>query len=154
MTSPATSDLPRSSSCPPSAIAFSAIRDLIEQEQVRNADFIRTALPAYLDKLEARAEFVAEAVDGICHGFVAFYCNDYATRILYVTLILVAPTRRRTRLGERLLTSTFELARARGFLRCRLEVHPDNPGARDFYARMGFKPIDARSDAIVLERTL
>ncbi|WP_175886278.1 GNAT family N-acetyltransferase [Burkholderia sp. BCC0044] len=154
MTSAAISDLSRSSSCTSSAIAFSSIRDLIKQEQVRNADFIRTALPAYLEKLETRAEFIAEGIDGICHGFVAFYCNDYATRILYVTLILVSPTRRRTGLGERLLTRTLELAHARGFLRCRLEVHPDNPGARDFYARLGFKPIDARSDAIVLERML
>ncbi|HIC7211141.1 GNAT family N-acetyltransferase [Burkholderia stabilis] len=154
MTSPATGDLRLSTSCTSGATAFSSIRDLIEQEQERNSNFIRTALPDYLEKLEARAEFIAEGLDGSCHGFVAFYCNDYATLTLYVTLILVSPMHRRTGLGEHLLARTFELAGARGFTRCRLEVHPDNPGARDFYARLGFLQIDARPDAILLERLL
>lgn len=154
MTSLATGNLMPPSSCASDAAAFRAIRYLIEQEQARNADFIRTALPTYLEKLEAYAEVVAEGVDDNCHGFVAFYCNDYATLTLYVTLILVSPTYRRTGLGERLLARTFELGRARGFTRCRLEVHPDNPGARDFYARLDFVQIDARPDAVLLERLL
>ncbi|KAG8151399.1 GNAT family N-acetyltransferase [Burkholderia catarinensis] len=154
MTSPAAGDLAPSPPRMSGAVAFNEIRDLIEQEQERNANFIRSALPAYLDKLAARAEFVADGEHGSCHGFVAFYCNDYATLTLYVTLILVSPTHRRTGLGERLLARTFELARARGFTRCRLEVHPDNPGARDFYARLGFVPADVRPNAILLERPL
>ncbi|WP_368041884.1 GNAT family N-acetyltransferase [Burkholderia diffusa] len=133
---------------------FGNIRALIEEEQARDARFVRSALSPYLDKLATHAEFVADIGHDGCRGFVAFYCNDPTTLTLYVTLILVSPEHRRTGLGEHLLNAAFERARARGFTRCRLEVHPDNRGARNFYSRLGFGPVDARPDSILLERLL
>ncbi|MCA8030533.1 GNAT family N-acetyltransferase [Burkholderia cepacia] len=133
---------------------FDEIRILIEEEQARDSRFVRGALPQYLEKLATHAEFVSDLnLDG-CRGFVAFYCNDRKTLTLYVTLILVSPAYRRTGLGERLLDATFELARMRGFARCRLEVHSDNRGARDFYSRLGFEPVEMGPDIILLERKL
>ncbi|VWC37941.1 GNAT family N-acetyltransferase [Burkholderia lata] len=133
---------------------FGVVRTLIEEEQARDACFVRSALPPYLDKLATHAEFIADIGYDGCRGFVAFYCNDLTTLTLFVTLILVAPAHRRTGLSENLLDAAFERARARGFNRCRLEVHPDNRRARNFYTRRGFEPVETWPDSILLERML
>src|SRR5438552_529400 len=117
-----------------------SIRSLILAEQTRQENrFIEGIdLDSYLAKLEERAEILSNCVAGRCRGFVAFYCNDQATRQAFITLVLVDPRDRELGIGRALVSGVLELARARGFTSCRLEVTHRNDIAQAMYRSLGF----------------
>jgi ribosomal-protein-alanine N-acetyltransferase len=124
-----------------------AVRALIVDEQQRQAgQFISGVdLDAYLAKLCAHAELLANSTPDRCRGFVAYYCNDTATRCAYITLVLVHPDDRGAGIGRNLVECVLNLARQRGFLSCRLEVGKDNRFARELYGSLGFRVIEDRN---------
>ncbi len=74
-------------------------------------------------------------------------------------LLAVAPGVRRRGLGGTLLEWLGKLARVGGILRVELEVRADDPGARAFYRRLGYREIDrwsgyyrGRVDAVRMAR--
>lgn len=133
-----------------------AIKTLIFEEQARQAGrFVAAAdLDAYLDKLGAHAEILADTQGNACRGFVAFYCNDVTTRRAYISLVMVAPSHRGSGLGRALITGVLEICRQRGFTACGLEVRSDNVAARRMYAALRFAPVGERAGTLVLECAL
>lgn len=123
------------------------VRALIVDEQQRQAgQFLSDVeLDAYLVKLGAHADILVSSTPDRCRGFVAYYCNDTATRRAYITLVLVHPDDRGAGIGRSLVGCVLNLARQRGFLSCRLEVDKDNRSARDLYASLGFRIIEDRN---------
>lgn len=95
-------------------------------------------LDVYLDKLLHRAEIITIRRHNRLHGFAAYYCNDLASRVAFLSMMAVAPEARGQGLGKALLEAVLAEARTRGFHACRLEVHPDNLVARQLYQRSGF----------------
>jgi ribosomal protein S18 acetylase RimI-like enzyme len=130
-----------------------SIIKLIRDEQSRtDGRFIAGAdLEAYLDKLAARAEILADSVAGRCRGFVAFYGNDVATRQAYITLVLVDPQDRAAGIGRALVTCVLDLVRRRGFEVCRLEVSRENLAAHAMYVSLGFAVSASRDDKDLME---
>ena len=132
------------------------IHTLIREEQARQANrFVEGVdLDAYLRRLDERAEIFSTWTGTRCRGFVAFYCNNTATRQAYITLVLVAPEDRATGLGRTLVTGVLEICRQRGFATCRLEVRNDNAAALAMYQSLGFTVAEARADKQLLEFVL
>ena len=132
------------------------ITRLIRDEQARQSNrFIEGAdLDTYLRRLDERAEIVSEMADGRCRGFVAFYCNNTATRQAYITLVLVAPPDRGTGLGRALVTAVLAVCRGRGFATCRLEVRGDNLAALAMYQALGFATVEERAGKHLMECVL
>jgi len=124
---------------------------LEEQERQHGAFISGVDLDAYLAKLGARAEFLADFGDGRCRGFVAYYCNDRTTRQAYITLVLVDPRDRGHGLGRTLVAGVLSLAGQRGFSSCRLEVATSNHAARDLYTSLGFTLVQDREGKSLLE---
>lgn len=128
------------------------VRALIleEQERQHGAFITGVDLESYLIKLGERAELLSDSGDGRCRGFVAYYCNDRATRQSYITLVLVDPRDRGHGLGRTLVAAVLSLARQRGFTSCRLEVATDNQAARDLYLSLGFTHVHDREGKSLL----
>lgn len=133
-----------------------AIKTMIRDEQDRQSGrFVEGVdLETYLRKLEAHAEVVTDSLAGRCRGFVAFYCNDVASRQAYISLVLVDPQDRAAGLGRKLVARVLEICRERGFVSCRLEVRKDNAAALGMYQALGFAPVGERANADVLELPL
>jgi ribosomal protein S18 acetylase RimI-like enzyme len=125
-----------------------------EQESQAGRFVAQADLEAYLEKLDARAEVVAEMAAGRCRGFVAFYCNNLETRRAFITLILVSPEDRGSGVGRALVSRALEVCRERGFTSCGLEVQSDNAAALSLYASLGFVPVSERDGRQTLECAL
>lgn len=120
---------------------------IVEEQQRQSGQFVRDVdLATYLTKLGAHAEILADSSAERCRGFVAYYCNDAATKRAYITLVLVHPDDRGAGLGRTLVSCVLNLARERGFVSCGLEVGKDNPSARKLYASLGFCAAEDRGD--------
>lgn len=130
------------------------IKTLIRDEQARQHDrfVVGVDLDGYLRQLDERAEVVSDLDGRRCRGFVAFYCNNLATRQAYITLVLVAPQDRATGLGRTLVTRALDLCRQRGFTTCRLEVRDDNAVALAMYQALGFATVEQRDGKHLMER--
>ena len=83
------------------------------------------------------AEVDGEAV-GLCLYFGS-YSTWRGTPGIYVQDLVVADSARGLGVGRRLLAATAAVARARGGSYLRLSVDDDNPRAREFYQRSGFR---------------
>jgi ribosomal protein S18 acetylase RimI-like enzyme len=123
-----------------------AVKSLIREEQARrNGSFIENVdLEQYLEKLEAKAEIVADCIAERCRGFAAFYCNDLNTKTAFVTLVLVHPLDRQSGIGTALMAYVLSTAKRRGFKRCQLEVSKRNKTAYNMYRSQGFRLVEER----------
>ena len=122
-----------------------AVTALIREEYAREgAAFIAADIDAYLARLDERAEIVADTGAGRCRGVVAFYCNDMATKIAYITLVLVDPRDRGQGLARTLVRRALDVAKGRGFTSCGLEVSRSNEAATALYTSLGFRVVETR----------
>lgn len=129
---------------------------LILEEQARQSNrFVAgVELGPYLAKLGDRAEFLADSAEGRCRGVVAYYCNDFATRQAFISLVLVDPRDRGSGLGRTLVECVLGIARRRGFVTCRLEVAKFNEAAQGLYGALGFRVVESRIDKHLMEIVL
>lgn len=130
------------------------IKKLIIGEQSRNDNFVSENVDDYITKLVNNAEFIAAFHGEICQGFVAYYCNDVASRVAYITLVLVVPDYRGGGLGQSLVNFVLIHAKKKGFLQCRLEVGSNNEAALALYKKLGFIIIENRVNKLLLEVSL
>jgi len=132
------------------------MKEMIRAEQAIQAGrFVDSAdLEAYFDKLDARAEVVADTDAGRCRGFVAFYCNNVETRRAFITLVLVSPQDRGSGVGRSLVSRVLDICRERGFISCGLEVRSDNAAALALYEALGFVTVSERDGRRALELML
>jgi ribosomal protein S18 acetylase RimI-like enzyme len=132
-----------------------SIKLIIREEQTRqDGRFINIEMEDYLVKLDAKAEIVADFIEDRCRGFVAYYCNNFDSKIAFITLILVNPLDRGQGLGQALTAFVLNVAKSRGFKACRLEVHKANQLAYDMYKSNGFTFVSTRDDMCLLEVVL
>ena len=129
-----------------------SIKTIIYHEQSRQSGkFIEKEFDSYIIKLEKLAEIVADFIDGRCRGFVAYYCNDFDTKIAFITLVLVDPRDRGFGIGHALTLFVLNIARYRGFKSCRLEVKKSNEIARNMYLSQGFYQVEERVETYLME---
>jgi [ribosomal protein S18]-alanine N-acetyltransferase len=72
----------------------------------------------------------------------AFAIMHFGEDVAHLNLLAVQARHRRQGLGRRLLEWLFATALEAGVFRINLELRADNAGARDFYKRLGFEPLD------------
>lgn len=72
-------------------------------------------------------------------GFVAFYANDYESKVAYITQILVIDQYRNRKIGEMLINACQDKCREKGFTILKLEVNKNNENAQGFYEHLNFK---------------
>ncbi|MGO9022560.1 MAG: GNAT family N-acetyltransferase [Syntrophobacteraceae bacterium] len=136
-------------------ISDEVMRLIIEEQARQGNHFIEvTDLPEYLSKMGSKAEIISICSPERCKGFVAFYCNDSASKIAYVPLIAVDPQYRGSGLGKALTAWVLDLSKCRGFSRCQLEVRKENSIAFEMYISMGFKIMEDRGEKYLLEISL
>lgn len=137
------------------ALAAAITTLILEEQQRQSSAFIEgTDINAYLAKLGERAEILADSVGDRCRGFVAYYCNDFATRQAFITLVVVDPRDRGTGLGRALVACVLQIAKQRGFTSCRLEVARRNDVALKMYESQGFHIVEQRPGKWLLETAL
>src|SRR5882762_4847044 len=95
----------------PGHLVHDLIRGLIREELARDSRFLDVPLDPYCEKLFQHAEFALSWSRQVCQGFVAYYCNDHATRVAYITMIIVTPEARGTGIGRALVQFVRERAR-------------------------------------------
>lgn len=127
------------------------LRELAAAEQAVDGQFIDVDFEPYLQKIWDKADWFVEFQAGKCCGFVAYYCNDQASRVAYITLLLVAPNCRGSGLGRQLVEHVMSTARRKGFTSCRLEVAKGNNQAEAFYRKLGFVRSEERPTKRLLE---
>lgn len=139
---------------------MSCLRDqvVILLESVRNEPTSTGAIPddigTYVDKLLDKAEIVAWHMQGRICGLVAFYANDPALEDAFITMVAVAPERRRGGIASALLGATLNSLAARGFACCRLEVSERNTPATRLYHSFGFEQVGADADVVTMRVAL
>lgn len=77
-------------------------------------------------------------------ALVAMACGWLIVDELHITLVAVAPARRRLGLGRRVLAAQLDRAAAQGAARATLEVAVGNGAARALYAGLGFETAGVR----------
>ena len=85
------------------------------------------------------AGVVARRGDAII-GF-ALMQYDFPRREAHLVLLAVEPGERRRGLGRALVEWLEKLARVGGILQIQLEARADDPGARTFYGRLGYREV-------------
>ena len=131
------------------------IKNLIYAEQARQDGlFIAAGIEEYIAKLGERAEIIAHFEAGQCKGFIAYYCNDYATKHAFITLFLVDSGVNGSGLGKALMVMVLGIMKQRQFHRCRLEVVKTNLPALRFYQGCGFVRVGENSNKYRLELNL
>jgi len=130
-----------------------SIRALILEEQARqHGRFIeRGDFDQYLDKLGRQSEIVSLSEGDRCRGFIAFYCNDTATKRAYITLMAVSPADRRAGLGRTLVLSVINIAKGRAFRFLGLEIADRNEASLALFLTMGFSVTERRASSSLLE---
>lgn len=128
---------------------------IIEAEQERQkGNFLPADHAAYFAKLEKYAELVIHYGQEHELGFVFFYCNDPYKKNAYITLIAVTPEARGKGIGFALISYVLNVAKARGFSFCQLEVRKDNLKAINLYKKLGFLPIEDRGEKVLMSAPL
>ena len=92
----------------------------------------------YIEKVCKNARILSARKDDELIGFIAFYANDFDTRIAYVTQFLIDGKYRKQGVGRCLLSGCEEACRKCAFEMLKLEVNRDNENAIAFYKHCGF----------------
>lgn len=93
---------------------------------------------AFAEKFAKFAHVYAGNMDGKTCGFLAFYANDFLTKVAFISLIGMLEGYRGKRLGQQLMDFCQKCARDVGMTILRLEVDLDNYTAIAFYEKNGF----------------
>ena len=102
----------------------------------------RVVLEDYATKLASHAVCVVARVGAEIVGFYGGYCNDFESRLGYLSLQAVVPSYRGTGLGERLLICMIDAARELGMCELLLETSAENKAARSLHEKHGFREVE------------
>lgn len=138
----------------PSNMSAGVVRRFLERihaEYTPTADY-EFDLEQYSHRLASLASgFAIVSTDGEWQGAVLGYVNDCETRRGYISYIGKCKDGERCA-AFRLHEAFKELSRERGMNVLRLEVLKSNAHARQFYARLGYLPIEDRGVRLLMER--
>lgn len=114
----------------------------------------RLSLADYAAKLADKAAVFSLCEEGRMRAFAAFYCNDPARALAYLSMIAVLPAERGAGLAANLLGSGIAHLRRRGFALLRLEVYASNTAAIALYTKLGFRQAGTAGASLFMELPL
>ncbi|MBP5709642.1 MAG: GNAT family N-acetyltransferase [Bacteroidales bacterium] len=109
-------------------------------------------LDNYSKKLSEHASFIIAKEDNEIQGFVAYYKN-FSESFLYVPLVWVSSSSRRSGLGKTFI-SQLERLDPNVFLSIKLEVLKSNAGAYQFYLKENFKIAEERDSKWLMSKNI
>jgi ribosomal-protein-alanine N-acetyltransferase len=121
-----------------------ALEDLPTVQAIEQASF-RTPWPPHAYQSEIETNRLAEYVVARVGDRVVAYAGMWLmVDEAHITTFAVHPRWRRQRIGERLLLTLLDIARARRAREATLEVRLSNLPARRLYEKYGFRPVGLR----------
>lgn len=97
-------------------------------------------LKDYILKIQEKAELIIEEQNGLIRGLVILYCNDFETKIAYISLVGVLPEFRGMGIAKICMSQAINVAKEKGMKR--IMIHSNNPVAVKIYNDLGFHIIE------------
>ena len=97
-------------------------------------------LKDYILKIQEKAELITEEQNGLIRGLVILYCNDFETKIAYISLVGVLPEFRGMGIAKICMSQAINVAKEKGMKR--IMIHSNNPVAVKIYNDLGFHIIE------------
>ena len=119
-----------------------------------NGTLLRTNIPEYVDKIIMYATLETISEHGRIKAFIAFYENDEDKELAYLTMIAVHKDHWQLGYGKKLLESSINQIKNKGFKRYRLQVKKDNLKAIKLYEDYGFVRVGEALGLIDMEKQL
>ena len=91
------------------------------------------------DKYAKYAEFIAAYYNQEIAGYIAYYRNDFSSRIAYITMIVVKERYKKKGIATLMLKYVINDCAKNSFNTIRLEVNNENKSAISLYEKFGFK---------------
>lgn len=119
---------------------------LLKLNALHNGKLIETDIRDYTKKILEKASIICQLYSGKLAGFIAYYNNDYKTKVAYLTMIAVNPEEQGQGIGKNLLECAIRDITRKGFKFFRLEVIEKNSKAIELYRALGFVKVDKSSE--------
>ena len=97
-------------------------------------------LKDYILKIQEKAELITEEQNGLIRGLVILYCNDFETKIAYISLVGDLPEFRGMGIAKICMSQAINVAKEKGMKR--IMIHSNNPVAVKIYNDLGFHIIE------------
>lgn len=105
----------------------------------------------YAQKLVNQATVFPVYIEGVLVAFIAIYCNNYETKIAYLSMIAVKKELRGGGIGLNLVEIATKYIKSIGFKTFRLEVYNSNTKAISLYSKLGFIEKENGGDSVFME---
>jgi hypothetical protein len=129
------------------------IEALLEKKNIDMQNILVSEdIKLYVQKLVDNACINCFYERGILQGFIAFYANDFTTRVAFLSMICASNNN--YRLGTNLLNGSMSISKEMGFEKYRLEVHKTNKIAILFYEKFEFVIKRDIGDTFIMEKNL
>jgi len=130
--------------------------DIVKHLRACDADFVpplsgRVEVKDYAQKIASNATRFEAWSGGTLVGLVAAYCNDYESRIAYITSVSVLKAWTDKGIAARLVGKCVEHAKVLGMRQISLEVASDNTPAIRLYEKNGFVAGKANASFITMD---
>lgn len=101
----------------------------------------RVDIEDYSKKLLNKAEcYIYEEKENI-RGFVAFYANNYDSKVAYLSIILVDHKFRGKGVGNKLIERMEKCCRKKGFEKIKMEMSSGKEGLKKWYLDKGYSTV-------------
>ncbi len=114
--------------------------------------YIPQGVIPYVQKLESLASFIYKMQGQDLVGFIAYYHNDPAKDLSFLSMLLVDEHYQSNGIGSWLMSRCIAHLDEDGFHRIQLEVLKDNDRALHLYQKFGFKILEDRDRLFLMER--
>jgi ribosomal protein S18 acetylase RimI-like enzyme len=114
---------------------------------------INTDVKLYIEKLLNNSTILAYYSNGI-KGFIAFYNNDKANKVAFLSMLLIDESLRGQGIGSQLLEQSIMILKNQGFKNYKLEVLSTNLNAISLYSNYGFKVVESKEEFSIMKKTL
>lgn len=116
--------------------------------------YINDSVRNYTEKIFKNATILEYVEEAELKGFIAYYANDYHSKVGYLTMILVEKNFQGNGIGRMLLDFSIRDLINKGFIFYKLEVLKLNTKAISFYKRIGFLIEEDRGELYLMSLNL
>ncbi|MFL0352399.1 GNAT family N-acetyltransferase [Xanthomarina sp. GH4-25] len=129
--------------------------DLLKEINIEfDNKFIKININEYVNKIVRSAVVIPFYKENQLIGFIAFYANNFETKVAYLTMLAVNKDFRSKNIGKFLLDMTTSYLIDRGFKKFGLETLTENERAKKFYLENGFLVKEKKGRFIYMEKDI
>ena len=129
-------------------------RGLLDHFIKCNTEIINVNLRLHAEKLRKFATTIEIWYDEELVGLCACYMNNIESGVSFISHIAIHPGFKRIGLGKKIIDTTIQGARLKGFQKLQLEVSKENSAAIAFYTKQKFVIIEDRESKFLMSLDL